>query len=193
MTPICILTNSLLKKGSTSAIVVDVFVASIEVGDSGIRLDPMSRFNFITTSYLQILEWFASFLVWFAEALESLFGPGVRNGFLGASPQRSDAFKEFDQANSSPQTADVLENTDGDGLTSPSPRPEGFGSSLQMSDMAFPCRTENIGGHPDSCPDGSFDPKGFNPYDPDEPLSIYNGDPLNFDPSSHPDPFDSNN
>ena len=149
--------------------------------------------NQITSAYLKLLEWLAAFLVWLAEARESLFGPGVRNAFLGASPQRSDVFKEFDQANSSPQTADVLENSESEDLTSHPPRPEGFGSSPQMSDMVFPCRTENIGDHPVSCPDGSSDPKAFNPYDPEEPLSIYNGDPLNFDPSFHPDPFDSNN
>ena len=143
----------------------------------------MSKSSPITISYLKLLEWFAGFLVLFAEALESLFGPGVRNGVLGSFLQWPDTLKGFDQANPFPQTAAVFETDVGEDSTSPSSRPQGLFSSPQMPDMACPCQTENIGGFPDSTPDGTTDPKGFNPYDPEEPLSIYNGDPLSFDPN----------
>ena len=153
----------------------------------------MKELNPITICYLKLLEGFAIFLVWFAEALESLFGPGVRNGVWGPSSHRSDVVKELDQTNPFPQTADVFETDVGEDSSSPSPRPQGLFSSPQMPDMAFPCQTENIGGFPDSTSDGTTDPKAFNPYDPEEPLSIYNGDPLSFDPNCHPNPFDTNN
>lgn len=157
----------------------------------------MPTINPITSAYLKLLEWFAGFLVLFAEALESLFGPGVRNGVWGPSSHRSDVVKELDQANPFTQTVNVFENVEDEGLTPFTPRQIAFDSSPQMTKKAFSYQAENTDDFNsrflDYCSDDSSAPKAFNPFDPDEPLSVYNGDPLNFDQSFHPDPFDSNN
>lgn len=148
----------------------------------------MTNHNLITAGYLRLLEWFASFLVWFAESLESLFGPEVRNGiFSSPAPRKQDALDEFDSANSSLPTVNVFESSESNGFSSVSRSSIAFNSPNEVDDRLTPC----CGHVPLSVPNPNTanDIKPFDPYDPQDPNSVFNGDPLNFDPAFHSDPF----
>lgn len=150
----------------------------------------MRRSNPITTIYLSFLTCLASFLVWFAEVLESLFGVGVRDGIIKSAHRRQDAFEEFDATNSSFPTVNAFEPTEDDvfPLTSQSGRE--LNSSIDTDNISDLCS-----GHvpvADPVPNGSIDIKTFDPYDPHDPLSVFNGDPLNFDRAFHADSLGNN-
>lgn len=153
----------------------------------------MAKLNLVTASYLKLLGWLAGFLVWFAEALESLFGAGVREGIIDSPHRRHDSFEEFDPTNTSSPTADGSATTECDRFTSTSP------TSISSDFPGDPVETDSIdayAGNPtpafNASPNGSTDIKPFDPYDPQDPFSVFNGDPLNFDPAFHSDPFDTN-
>ena len=149
----------------------------------------MPNHNLITAVYLKLLEWFAGFLVWLADTLESLFGVRVHDGILNAASRRLDACEEFGSASSSFQIANASVTTESDRFTSKSPSTKALDSSKETEDIAPPICDLSPGFGVMSY--GTIEIKPFDPYDPEDPHSVYNGDPLNFDPVYHSDPFDN--
>lgn len=149
----------------------------------------MALADHIQRAYLNLLDWFARFLIWFSEALESLFGSRVRDGVINSAHHRQDSFEKFGSANFSFPTTNVCEPTEGDPFPRTSQSGRGLNSANEPDDMVTPFCDHVPLSEPD--PGTATGIKPFDPYDPQDLHSVFNGDPLNFDPAYHPDHFDT--
>ena len=150
----------------------------------------MRRLNPITASYFSLVACLAGFLVWLAELLESLFGVGVRDRGINSDHHRNDSFEEFGSTNSSYPTANGFESSESDGFASAFSSSQAIDPTNEANDMAIPfCDHLPL---TETAPSDSTDIKPFDPYNPQDPHSVFNGDPLNFDPGYHSDPFGNN-